>query len=73
MSEICLFSEKELKSHLKFREGEVKTGQSILLPSTKSTNFINKLQKLKKQGCRKVILGIPESVGVKANLGNQGA
>ncbi len=73
MSEICLFSEKELKSQLRVRPNEWKTGQEILLPSSKNTKFDDKLQQLRKQGCQMVILGIPESIGVKANLGNSGA
>ncbi|MFZ6665796.1 formimidoylglutamase [Peijinzhouia sedimentorum] len=73
MSEICLFSEKELKSQLRVRPNELKTGQEILLPSSKNTKFDDKLQQLRKQGCQMVILGIPESIGVKANLGNSGA
>ena len=73
MSEICFFSEKELKFHTKLRIGELKVGQEIIIPSSKSTKFEDKLQKLRKQGCQMVILGIPESIGVKANLGKSGA
>jgi len=73
MSEICDFSEKELKNYLKARIGEIKVGQEITLISSKNTKIDKKLQKIKKLGCRIVILGIPESIGVKANLGKKGA
>ena len=73
MSEFCLFSEKELKSILKFRESEVKAGQEIIVPSSKNIKFEQALIHLKEQGCKIVLLGIPESIGVKANLGMAGA
>lgn len=73
MNQFCLFSDKELKSHIRIRRGEVKVGEEMLLPSSKSTKFEDILHQLKNQGCKMVLLGIPESIGVKANFGKSGA
>ena len=54
------------------RAGETRLGETLFRPKANS-DFIQALQQAKASGVRFVILGIPEDIGPRANLGNGGA
>ena len=58
-------------SLLSVREGETKIGQQLLIPNTHDLDI--SLQELKIQGAKFVLLGIPEDIGPRANLGRSGS
>lgn len=74
-------SRTTLQSLTSFRPGETKIGETMRLLSGESiveggcdmTQLQTDLQKAKKNGSRFAILGVPEDVGPKANLGRGGA
>lgn len=54
------------------RQGETRLGESLFWP-TETTDFAQSLQQACAAGVQFVILGIPEDIGPRANLGNGGA
>lgn len=68
MQTVHLFAKEDLEQYCSPREGEIKIGQTILLPE--SSNWQNWLVNQKAQF---VLLGIPEDIGVRANGGIGGA
>lgn len=73
-------SRTSLQSFTSCRPGEVKIGETMRLLSGEKleggcdiTQFKNDLQKAKRNGSRFAVLGIPEDVGPRANLGRGGA
>jgi len=60
-----------LATYLKPRLGETKIGQRLRLPDT--TDLSGSLGELKRNGAKFVLLGIPEDIGPRANLGRGGA
>lgn len=68
MQAVHLFQKEDLEQYCNPREGEVKIGQTILLPE--SHNWKSWLEN---QKARFVLLGIPEDIGVRANGGIGGA
>lgn len=68
MQAVHLFQKEDLEQYYSPREGELKIGQTILLPE--SSNWKSWLEN---QKARFVLLGIPEDIGVRANGGIGGA
>lgn len=68
MQSVHLFQKEDLAQYCIPREGEVKIGQTILLPE--NSNWKSWLANQKAQF---VLLGIPEDIGVRANGGIGGA
>lgn len=64
MSLLKIYSEKDVAPFLKKRAGETKFGEKVC--------FVEKLNDLKSHSAKYVLLGIPEDIGVRANLGNPG-
>lgn len=64
-----LFKKSDLATLTNFRSGEIKFGERVHLLES-DDNWQNELTTL---DARYVILGIPEDIGVKANLGRTGA
>ncbi|SRX75442.1 formimidoylglutamase [Aequorivita antarctica] len=64
MSLLKIYSEKDIASLLKKRDGETKFGEKV--------SFIKTLEDLKNHSAKYVLLGIPEDIGVRANYGNPG-
>lgn len=60
-----------LSSYLTVRSGETKIGQQLQLPSCDNLQLT--LKDFKKAGAKFVLLGIPEDIGPKANLGRSGS
>ena len=60
----------DVKKYLSVRKGEVKLGERVQVLRKGET--LNALKSYKERGARYALLGIPESVGVKANLGQPG-
>lgn len=54
------------------RQGETRLGESLFWP-TGTTDFTQSLQQACAAGVQFVILGVPEDIGPRANLGNGGA
>ena len=59
------YTREDLKKHTSTRKGEEKFGQAV--------GLVNSWQALEKSDARYVVLGIPEDVGVRANMGRSGA
>ncbi|WP_041301996.1 formimidoylglutamase [Lacinutrix sp. 5H-3-7-4] len=68
MSKLVLFNSNQLNNIIKKREGEIKFGERIKL----LTAFDDIYGKLKNLDVKYVLIGLPEDVGVFANLGNTG-
>ena len=68
MDNLIRFKQSDLAKITNFRNGEVKFGEKMItVPSTENpTEFI------KQSEAKYVLLGIPEDVGVRANLGRAG-
>ncbi len=64
MSLLKIYSEKDVVSFIKKREGETKFGEKI--------HFVETIDELKNNPAKYVLLGIPEDIGVRANYGNPG-
>lgn len=64
MSLLKIYSEKDIAPYIKKRGGETKFGEVVC--------FVEKLEHLKHQAAKYVLLGIPEDIGVRANYGNPG-
>jgi formiminoglutamase len=69
MENLIKFKQSDLAKHTNFRNGEVKFGEKIItIPKdVDTTNFIKNCE------AKYVLLGIPEDIGVRANLGRAGA
>ncbi len=65
MNNLKIYSQKDALSYFNPRKGETKLGESIL--------FVDDFEHLENISAKFVILGIPEDIGVKANLGIGGA
>ena len=73
MSEYLNYVSHELVAHHQhLREGEQRVADVIRLPD-QLVNMEDNLREAKAHGVRYVILGIPEDVGPRANLGHEGA
>lgn len=66
------FTAEQLARICQARTGEQRLGQLMQLPSAEA-DLTAVLQASKAKGCRYVLLGIPEDIGPRANLGNIGA
>lgn len=64
MHHLKLYSEKHIFKLIASRAGETKLGQKL--------QFVDSLGALEKSDAQFVIFGIPEDIGVRANLGNAG-
>ena len=74
MNPLIIADKNYLAPFLNIRDGEVKMGQKIsLLATTYPDELSANLNKLKQNGVRFVLLGIPEDIGPRANLGKGGA
>jgi len=60
-----LYNEKSISKYLNPRQGETKFGEKI--------TFIQDFESLEKSSAKYVLFGIPEDIGVRANLGRAGA
>jgi formiminoglutamase len=69
---LTLFNQHQLEQYCKPRPGETRLGQSIVLANT-AAGLTQQLAQAKHAGCRYVLLGIPEDIGPRANLGLGGA
>lgn len=67
-----LFSRHQLNTIFTVRVGEQRLGQAVCLPDPALT-LAQQLKKSKTAGCKFVLLGIPEDIGPRANLGLAGA
>ena len=70
MIQVC--TQADLAGNVSVRNGETRIGQSICLPEPNQT-LQQQLEIARQQGCRYVLLGIPEDIGPRANLGQGGA
>ncbi len=64
MSFLKIYSKTVAAHFIKKRAGEIKFGEKIA--------FVEKLDDLKNNAAKYVLLGIPEDIGVRANYGNAG-
>lgn len=64
-----IFSKDDIQKFFSLREGETKIGETIQYIKNK-TNWI---EELKISNAKFVIIGIPEDIGVRSNLGRRGA
>jgi len=71
MNPLIFADSSYLNSYLSIREGEERLGQCLSLPS--GDNLADSLASFKSAGVRFVLLGIPEDIGPRANLGRGGA
>lgn len=62
--------QNDLKEYTAIRKGETKTGEKVKV--LRSNETLNALSGYADRGVRFAILGIPESVGVMANMGRRG-
>ena len=67
-----LFTCSQLSLFCSVRSGETRLGQSITLP-VPDADWPQQLNQAAVAGCRYVLLGIPEDIGPRANLGLAGA
>ncbi|MBZ9611214.1 formimidoylglutamase [Rheinheimera maricola] len=67
-----LFSRQQLNQFVSVREGEQRLGQAITLPDI-ALPLSQQLAGSKAAGCQFVLLGVPEDIGPRANLGTAGA
>lgn len=79
MKNLCVYDTSTIAHMVKVRPGETKVGQSLKLLPTNSeydnngAQFSVDLERIVKEGARYAILGIPEDIGPRANLGRGGA
>ena len=66
------FCQQQLSTFLSARSGEQRLGQALCLPDP-TLALQQQLAQSKAAGCRFVLLGIPEDIGPRANLGQPGA
>ena len=72
MNQIKSYQAAALAAFQQLRSGETRLGETLFWPAADS-EFTTALQQAKAAGVRFVILGIPEDIGPRANLGNGGA
>lgn len=72
MNHLTAYQAATLAAFQQQRSGETRLGESLFWPAADS-DFTGALQQAKAAGVRFVILGIPEDIGPRANLGNGGA
>lgn len=66
------FTHDQLQQYCSTRNGEQRLGQALSLPDP-ALNLAAQLAHSKAEGCRFVLLGVPEDIGPRANLGLGGA
>ena len=66
------FTRDQLNQYCSIRDGEQRLGQALNLPEP-ALNLAEQLAQSKAEGCRFVLLGVPEDIGPRANLGLGGA
>jgi formiminoglutamase len=69
MENLILFRQSELAKITNFRNGEVKFGEKMIVVPKDA----NVLDFFKESEAKYVLFGIPEDVGIRANLGRKGA
>lgn len=69
---LTLFTQQQLHHYCQPRAGETRLGEMLLLPQPQLSVTEN-LADARTRGCRFVLLGIPEDIGPRANLGQGGA
>jgi len=69
---LSLFNQQHLAQFCAIRPGETRIGQVITLAEP-GLSLTEQLAQAKASGCRFVLLGIPEDIGPRANLGLGGA
>src|SRR5690606_22844258 len=67
-----LFTSSKLGLFCTARSGETRLGQSVSLPAP-TADLPQQLSLAAAEGCRYVLLGVPEDIGPRANLGLAGA
>ncbi|MDP2714931.1 formimidoylglutamase [Rheinheimera sp.] len=67
-----LINQQQLSRYCSNRSGETRLGEAIQLAQPQ-LNLAEQLAQAKAAGCRFVLLGIPEDIGPRANLGQPGA
>lgn len=67
-----IFTSNQLQQYCSTRDGEQRLGQAVKLPDPE-LNLNEQLAHSKAEGCRFVLLGVPEDIGPRANFGNGGA
>ncbi len=72
MNYLTSYQAASLAAFQQLRSGETRLGETLFWP-TAASDFTTALQQAKATGVRFVILGIPEDIGPRANLGNGGA
>jgi len=72
MNYLTAYQAATLAAFQQQRSGETRLGEILFWPAADS-NLTSALQQAKTAGVRFVILGIPEDIGPRANLGNGGA
>ena len=63
-----LITQQQLSRYCSNRSGEARLGEAIQLAQPQ-LNLAEQLAQAKASGCRFVLLGIPEDIGPRANLG----
>lgn len=71
MTSVNFSTQVSTASLINSRAGESKIGEHIRLPT--SNNLAQTLSEFKNQGVKFVLLGIPEDIGPRANLGRSGS
>lgn len=69
---LTLFTPARLEQLCSSRPGEQRLGQTVALPQA-NLSLSQQLAQAKTAGCQFVLLGIPEDIGPRANLGHAGA
>ena len=72
MNQLISYQAAALAAFQQLRSGETRLGETLFWPESDS-DFSTALHQAKAAGVRFVILGIPEDIGPRANLGNGGA
>lgn len=67
-----LVGRQQLEQYCATRSGEVRIGAAVQLPKPQ-LDLAEQLAQAKANGCRFVLLGVPEDIGPRANLGQPGA
>ena len=71
MTQIQFSTARSITPLISDRPNEIKIGQQLLLPD--SNNFEQVLETFKNRGAKFILLGIPEDIGPRANLGRGGS
>ena len=71
MTQIQFSTASSITPLISDRPNEIKIGQQLLLPV--SNNLEQVLETFKNQGAKFILLGIPEDIGPRANLGRSGS